>query len=179
MTHKTLPSVLLSSLLLCLLSTSADARTMGSDADGPARLISFQLEDQFGETLSTADLEGRAVLVIAADGSASDFTGAWSAALGDAIAELKLTEKIDVIGLADQRRVPSFIRGTVRESFSSDPADATLLDWKGAFAKAYDFKKKHCNILLFTADGVTAHQAAVREMDEGVLSGFVTALGAF
>ncbi len=173
----TLALVLLGCLLLSGFFTPADARTGGSEAS--AELISFELEDQFGKTLSAEDLEGRPVLVIAADGSASDFTGAWSAALGDVIARLGLEDQVEVLGLADLCGVPSFMRERVRESFSTDPKDAALLDWKGDFAMAYDFEKRYCNLLLFGADGAVAQQAAVRELDDGVLDAFETALSHF
>ncbi len=175
MRTKTFLLVLLGSLLFSGSFTPTDARTRGSEAK--AQLIPFELEDQFGKTLKAEDLKGRVVLVIAADGSASDFTGAWSASLGDAIVRLGLEDQVEVLGLADLRGVPAFMRERVRGSFSTDPQDATLLDWKGDFAKAYDFEKSHCNLLLFAADGAIAQQAAVRELDDGVLDGFETALG--
>ena len=177
MLTKTLPLVLLCSLFFSGFFIPADAQTQGSEAG--AQLIPFELEDQFSKTLSAEDLKGRAVLVIAADGSASDFTGAWSAALGDTIARLELEEHVEVLGLADLRGVPSLMRKRVRESFSTNPEDATLLDWKGDFAKAYAFEKRHCNLLLFDADGNIAQQAAVLELDDGVLDAFKAALGSF
>ncbi|MEO1082726.1 MAG: hypothetical protein AAFY88_00645 [Acidobacteriota bacterium] len=179
MPRQTFLLFLLSSLLLSGAFTPADARTEASkaEAETPATLIPFELEDQFGEATSATDLEGRAVLVIAADGGGSDFTGPWSAKLGEAIARLELQEQIQILGLADLRSVPSFMRKRVRGTFSTDPASATLLDWKGVFSKAYDFEKNHCNLVLFDADGAVAQHAAVRELDDGVLDGFVTALG--
>ncbi|MEM8997220.1 MAG: hypothetical protein AAGF23_20725 [Acidobacteriota bacterium] len=184
MTRKTLPLVLLSGLLVLASSTAADARDRASDAgdsgaeaETPATLVPFELEDQFGEATTSGDLEGRPALVIAADGGGSDFTGPWSAELGEAIAELGLGDRVRILGLADLRSVPSFMRKRVRGTFSTDPSDATLLDWSGVFAEAYGFEKRHCNLILFDADGAVAQQAAVQGLDDGVLDGFVTALG--
>ena len=71
----------------------------------------------------------------------------------------------DFVGISDLRGVPSFLKGFVRGKFPKEKDNRVLMDWKGVFAKQYEWQKGACNILIFSAEGVLVHQTVVRRMD--------------
>ena len=54
--------------------------------------------------------------------------------------------------------VPFFLKGMVRGKFPQEPGEWVLLDWKGRFAKAYEWVEGESNILVFDAGGALVHQ---------------------
>ena len=165
------------SFLLTLLIVSP-VFAEAADADTVTGLVAFEIKDQFDELHSAQDFEGRGLLIIAADSAGSGFTSQWSQELAASIAKHGLDERIDVVGMANLQGVPSFVRKRVRRSFSTDPQDRTLLDWKGLFAESYGFEDRHCNMLLFGENGELLFQGAGRELIPEIVARFESALGA-
>ena len=161
-------------LLFAVLMTVAATVT---GAETYRDLVAFQLEDASGATRSATDFAGRPLLVVTADGNTSHLTGDWTAGLMQAFGEAGVADAVTVVGLADLRTVPSFMRKRVRRSLATE-AGGPLLDWKGVFAKAYDLERRHCNLLLFSADGRLLEQAAGLEVDAAVTARFARALAA-
>ncbi|MEM9597571.1 MAG: hypothetical protein AAGD06_25105 [Acidobacteriota bacterium] len=144
------------------------AATTTFAADRSPELIPFELEDASGAQHDAEAFAGRPLLIVAADGAASGFTGDWSAAMRDAFASTGIDGAVRIMGLADLRSVPGFMRGKIRKSLATE-VGGPLLDWRGLFAKAYGFERRHCNLLLFDADGRLLDQAAGREVDAAVV----------
>ncbi len=146
------------------------------DSTGDVRLIDFHLEDQFGRSYSREDFRGRYLAILAADSGGSPFTSAWGAEIGAAVGRQGMEESLAIVGLSDLRSVPSFLRSRIRKSFPTNPKAWVLMDWKGVFAQTYSFERRHCNLLLFAADGRLLFQAAGREVDARTIAEFESAL---
>lgn len=138
-------------------------------------LIDFELEDQFGEVYSDRGYRQGILVVVGADRGGSQFTGAWSAAIREALAASGQAPQLRMVGLAHTKGVPRFLRGFVRRRFPQSSDSWVLLDWKGVFAGAYGFEPQSANVLVFMG-GVLLHQTFGREVEQGKVDDIVLAL---
>lgn len=159
-------------LLLTLVGLWLPSPTSAAEGE----LIDFTLEDQFGSVHRRADVAGSVVLLIGSDKGGSQFNGAWDGAIDATLGDHPRYGEISHLAYADLRGVPFFLKGMIRGKFPEAPESWVMLDWKGVFAKAYDFVAKSSNILVFSQDGVLLHHAAGREPDDAAVGAVVEVL---
>lgn len=161
-----------SALLMTVLGLAAVAPTFAEDV----QLLNFELEDQFKAIHRRADVAGSIVLLIGSDKGGVKFNGAWGKAIHDSLGDHPHYDQITHLAHADLRGVPFFLKGFIRGKFPQEPHRWVLMDWKGIFAKAYDFAPKSSNVLVFGPDTALVHHASGREPGGEALNGLVTAL---
>lgn len=115
-------------------------------------LISFEINDQFDKVYTEKDYEDEIIVIIGSDKSGRKYNPIWSDAILDSFEE-EHKEQIIMLGIANLRGVPFFLKGMIKGKFPKDHDNRILMDWKGQFAKAYLFESKVCNILVFDRDG--------------------------
>ncbi len=133
-------------------------------------LVDFVLADQFGREHTPADYPGVVVLV-GSGKKGSSYNGPWIKALRDRLDPRG--EPVHVVGYADLRGVPFFVKGLVRKRFPKDQNYPVLLDWKGLLAKAYGHEPKVSNIAIFGTDRRRRFQTTVTELDPERLDAIV------
>jgi predicted transcriptional regulator len=147
---------------------------MASMAEGgqllDSRAPDFSLLDQRDRPVSLQQMKEQVVVLIASDNEGSKQNSGWKKALD------KYGTRIYVLGVADVRKVPFFLKSKFKRDFQKDPA-AILLDWEGVIFSAYGLKQGVPNIILIDKKGILrylhsgqAEQAAVerfyRELDK-------------
>ncbi len=138
--------------LICLLPAAVFSQD--------STLIDFKIKDQFDRVYTENSWPDSIIVIIGSDRKGSEFSGTWSGAIKDSLKNEPGFERVKFVGLSDLRGVPFFLKGFVRGKFPKDPANWVLMDWKGRFPKAYQFKKDHCNILIFDKQRQLIHQSA-------------------
>jgi predicted transcriptional regulator len=119
-----------------------------------ARAPEFSLRDQYDKEISLGQLLSRIVVIIASDKKGSDQNTAWkNAILG------KYRDKLILLGAADVRSVPFFMKSRVRKNFQNEPG-SVLLDWKGALFTSYDLKPNVANVILIDRNGCVRYVAS-------------------
>ena len=120
------------------------------DLKGQERhLIAFELKDQFDNVYSDKDYSQEILIVIGSDKNGSKYNPIWSGAINDFIIGHLIADNINLIGVADLRGVPFFLKGFVKGKFPQNINESILLDWKGKLAKSYRFESDVSNILIF------------------------------
>ena len=125
----------------------------GSLLSRDSTLISFKLEDQFGNEYTENDFLGRISLLIGSDKEGSQYNRLWASAIYDSLEEWGKTELVIMIPIADLRGVPFFLKGFVKRKFPKQRDNWVILDWKGRFPKSYDFVAHQTNLLVFDQKG--------------------------
>lgn len=151
MTHTRL-SVFLTGCLFLLLPAAMFSQD--------STLIDFKIKDQFDRVYTQTSWTDSIIVIIGSDRKGSEFSGTWSGAIKDSLNKLPGFTRVKFVGLSDLRGVPFFLKGYVRGRFPKDPENWVLMDWKGHFSKAYQFKEAHCNILIFDKRRQLIHQTA-------------------
>lgn len=152
MTRQYLCTYFLKGFLICLLSTAIFPQD--------STLIDFKIKDQFGRTYTADSWPDSIIVIIGSDRKGSEFSGTWSGAIKDSLKNEPGFDRVKFVGLSDLRGVPFFLKGYVRGKFPKEPDNWVLMDWKGRFPEAYQFKEDHCNILIFDAHRQLIHQTA-------------------
>ena len=137
------------------------------------RLISFELEDQFGGEYTENSWQDSILIILGSDEDGAQYNPIWATAIFDTLKKELPGLPVKGVGLADVSGVPFFLTGIVRGSFPDDPAKWVLMDWDGIFPESYDFAEEHCNILVFDVGRFLIHQTAVRELEEEKLGAIV------
>ena len=132
-------------------------------------LISFELEDHFKKKYRRENFTGEVTILVGSDREGSGYNEKWSFAIYDSLKASGRGDMIRFLPVADLRGVPFFMKGWVKGKFPQEPKRWILMDWKGIFPRAYDFKPGHSNILILTREGLVIHQCAVQEIDPSVL----------
>ncbi len=119
---------------------------------GEASLINtavpeFTLQDQFGTTFTLKQFRGSILVLIASDKEGSEQKGPWRKALID-----RYKDGIVIVGVADLRTVPFFLKGSIKSGFKKDPA-SILMDWKAEVFTALELKKNVSNIVVIDQKG--------------------------
>ena len=115
-----------------------------------SRASDFNLLDQRDRQIRLRDLEGKVVLLIASDDTGSKQNSEWK----------KATEmyagRITVLGVADVRKVPFFLKKRFKLDFQKDPA-TILLDWEGMIFTSYGLAKDVANIVVIDKKGIVRY----------------------
>ena len=160
-------------LLLLPLLTGSSAPQNAVDGS----LIQFELKDQFDRPHFDHELRGQNVLILCGDRKGSRYQGTWANALRDSLRSRNHLDSIEVVEVADVRGVPFFVKESVKSKFPKERDSWVLMDWKGLFAKAYDFQGDKCNIVLFDRSGARRYQVAVAELSLPVLEELLDHVG--
>jgi len=128
-------------------------------------LISFKIEDQFDQAHTDQDYRDSIVIIIGSDKNGSKYNGRWTKAIRDSLKQEKNFGSVKFLRVADVLGVPFFVKGFVKGKFPKERESWVLLDWKGRFAKAYNFVSEACNIVIFDRKGVVVHKTHGRELD--------------
>jgi len=137
------------------------------------RAPEFSLRDQYDQPYSLQSFAGQPVVLIASDKEGSGQNRHWLALLKE-----KYGRRLRIIGVADVRTVPFFLKGMVRGDFKKD-GGSVLMDWDGALFTAYGLAKNVSNVILIDNSGSVQYLYAgspSREATErlfGVLDGLV------
>ena len=131
----------------------------------PAELIEFKVEDQFKKNHTREEVAGKVFVIVGSDRGGSVYNGAWSAAIDAGVRDLKVSDRVVSVGLADLRGLPFFLKGMIRGKFSENSKGWSIMDWKGIFPKAYEFEKDVSNILVFGPEGRLLHRTSGQEAD--------------
>lgn len=124
----------------------------GSTIAAEQSLIEYSLKDQFNNRHTQQQALGKVVLIIGSDGEGSEFNDGWGTAINQAVADHPSYSQLHQLPYADLRGVPFFAKGYVRGMMPEAPENWVLMDWKGNFAKAYEFQPGATNILIFGTD---------------------------
>jgi hypothetical protein len=130
-------------ILLILFGNFAQAGQQLIGAKAPE----FSLLDQFDKPVSTRQLEGSIVVLIASDREGSVQNPPWK----DAILN-KFKGKVVLLGVADLRSVPFFLKSRIKKDFQKH-RDSVLLDWDGVVFTSYLLTKKVSNVILIDRNG--------------------------
>lgn len=135
-----------------------------------ARLIRFEMKDQFDSLYNHEPLANRVVILIGSDKEGSPFNSVWGKALHDSLQTHPAFEQIRFLPVADLRGVPFLMKGFIKKHFRKEEERRVLLDWGGKFAKTYCFTSKMSNIIIFDRNGELIYQTAVRELQPETLA---------
>jgi predicted transcriptional regulator len=112
-----------------------------------AKAPEFTLQDQYDRTVTLRGLEGRVVVLLASDKEGSAQNPAWQKAVLD-----RYKDNIVVLGIADLRSVPFFLKGKIKNDFKKQEG-RIFLDWKGEVFTSYGLSEKVSNVILIDKQG--------------------------
>ena len=124
-------------------------RVEGGQLEG-SRASDFTLRDQRDSQISLRDLKGKVVLLIASDDTGAKQNAEWKKAVE------KYVGPITVLGVADVRKVPFFLKKRFKQDFQKDPA-TILLDWEGIIFTSYGLAKDVSNIVVIDKNGIVRY----------------------
>jgi peroxiredoxin len=127
---------------------------LGSQPLINARAPEFSLQDQYDKTVVLRQFEDRIVVLIASDKEGSVQNPQWKKAISE-----KYGDNIVILGIADVRSVPFFLKGKIRNDFKKDEGNI-LLDWKGEVFTAYGLAKGVSNIVVIDRHGFVRYRHA-------------------
>ena len=158
------PGALLTLVALAVLA--APAPPAAPAADGHADdLIAFRLKNQYENLITDARYRGAPLVVSWADRNGSDHLDAWLPALRDTLVTELRGHRLRILDVADVAGVPFFIKGLVRSRMQESASGSVLLDWGGAFRKAYGCTPDHVNLILFDGESRLVAIYALAEYD--------------
>ncbi len=144
-------------------------------AEMTAPPLAFTLKDQFDREYTQALCAGKTAIVVEADREGSKFSGRWSETIARAL-KAAAHPAVQWVGVATLPSVPGFLQGFIKDMFTKNPANWTLLDWGGRLAKAYRLPAKRCNVLIFGPDGCLLLRTGGREIDHAAVAAAVAAV---
>ncbi len=147
--------------MILLIITAMPFIVMADQLDAGDEAPDFSLMDQFDTTYSLEDLRGNLVILIASDKEGSVQNKLWRKKLGG------LAGDIHILGVADLRSVPFFLKWKIRSDFRKDKAPI-LLDWDGDIFKDYGLVQKVSNIVLIDKGGFIRHHVWGEAGDDAV-----------
>ena len=139
-------------------------------------LISFEIKDQLDKVYTDKDYDDQLIVVVGSDKSGKKYNPIWSDAILDAFENQEQKNQINIIGIANLKGVPFFLKGMIKGKFPKDHDNRILMDWKGQFAKAYLFESKVCNILVFDRNGTLVLKTHGKDIETHKLSAIVSKL---
>jgi len=131
--------------------------------------IDFKIKDQFDRVHMDEDYAGQSVVIVGFDRKGSDYRDRWVAELRDSLRDTTGTTRASVLPVGTLRGVPFFLKGFLKGKFPKEDERWMLLDWKGAFTKAYRFASDSCSFLVFDAEKRLRCRSAATEMDYDVM----------
>ncbi len=129
---------------IILIITGAEGAQTLINAQAPG----FSLHDQYDLLYDLQQDRGKVLVLLASDGEGAKHNRQWV----DAIKE-RYQDRIPIIGIADTRKVPFFMKGTVKDRFKKSPAHI-LLDWDGIVFTSYGLAPNISNIVLIDKQGI-------------------------
>ena len=111
----------------------------------------FSLLDQYDKPYNIRQGEGGIVVLLASDKEGEPQNALWRSAIGE-----RYRDKIFMIGIADVRTVPFFLKSRIKNNFRKDNA-RILLDWTGEVFKNYVLASHASNIVLIDTKGMVRH----------------------
>ncbi len=165
------------SLIVVALALIAAAALADAPPAEPAdHLIAFIIEDQFENEHTEAEFASKVMVLFWGDREGSNHIERWEKTVRRQLKHELADGTVDVRNVAHVEGVPGFIKGMIRGKFSEEPDAWVLMDWDGVFAESYHPTEKHCNILVFGADGAHLHQVASNTLQQDVLDGMLAAV---
>jgi len=128
-------------------------------------LIHFEMQDQFNQEHNEEEFLGKLTILIGSDKDGSKYNSRWGSAISDSLKACGLADQFKMMPLADLRGVPFFLKGFVRGKFPKEKDHWVLLDWKGNFAKHYEFEPGKTNILIFSEKGDLLFKDSAQELN--------------
>lgn len=120
----------------------------------------FILNDQYDRQYSLQSFIGQSFVLLASDKKGAEQNHLWIESI-----EKKYGKSVRIIGVADVRTVPFFLKEKIRNDFKKNP-DSILLDWEGAIFKAYGLSKGVPNVVLIDSNGYVRYLHAGGPTDE-------------
>ncbi len=141
-------------------------------AEVPPRL-EFSLADQFGETHTDEDCSGAVVVLLGGDRKGSAFIADWGPVLHQAYTREFEAGSVCSVGFAHLKGAPFFVKKKIVASFSKEPDEWTLLDWKGEIAKNWGAEKDAANLYVFDRGGDLVYSVSLRAFDQAVFDNII------
>jgi hypothetical protein len=113
-----------------------------------AKAPEFSLRDQYDQSFSLQSFAGHPVVLLASDKGGHDQNHQWLALLKE-----KYGRKIRIVGVADVRTVPFFLKGVVRSDFKKEEG-SVLMDWDGVVFTSYGLAPGVANVVLIDGSGI-------------------------
>jgi hypothetical protein len=107
----------------------------------------FTLIDQYDKPYNIRQGEGGIVVLLASDKEGEPQNALWRTAISE-----RYRDKIFMIGIADVRTVPFFLKSRIINNFRKD-TERILLDWTGEVFTNYVLAKHASNIVLIDKKG--------------------------
>lgn len=107
----------------------------------------FSLSDQYDRQYSLQSFIGQPIVLLASDKKGSEQNHLWIESI-----EKRYGKNVRIIGVADVRTVPFFLKGKIRNDFKKNP-NSILLDWEGTIFTAYGLSKGVPNVVLIDSIG--------------------------
>ncbi|MCP4574271.1 MAG: hypothetical protein GY838_18065 [bacterium] len=133
--------------------------------DQRPELIRFRIKDQNDVLYTDARYRNAPLLVFWGDREGIENLGDWSPVLCDSLASELRGYRLRAVDVAHTKGAPFFVKGMIKKRLRAEGNAPVLLDWDGAFAKAYDCRKDQANILLFDRTARLVRIWAVAESD--------------
>jgi hypothetical protein len=124
------------------------------------RAPEFTISDQYDRHYSLQSLSGRPLVLIASDKEGEEQNRQWGALIRG-----KCGNSVRILGVADVRAVPFFLKGKIRNDFRKDP-NSILLDWKGTIFESFGLVKGVSNVVLIDGSGSIRYMYAGAPADE-------------
>jgi hypothetical protein len=150
-------------MLTVLLFVSFCQLTLPATEHVPFRL---ELEDQFRIRHSLQADGKRPVLLVSADRDGSNFIEEWIRPLTLELIDREVFDQIQIVSTAELAGVPPFVRGIVRNAFPKDESMKILMDWQGVVGRSWPTTDRHCNLILFDANGQWLETIPVRSFEQ-------------
>lgn len=131
--------------------------------------LDFSLADQFGEIHTDEDCSGAVVVLLGGDRKGSAFIADWGPVLHQAYNREFEAGAVCSMGFAHLKGAPFFVKKKIVASFSKEPDEWTLLDWKGEIAKNWGAEKDAANLYIFDRGGGLVFHSSLREFDQETL----------
>lgn len=135
-------------LALALAPGLAPRTSAAAPVPPPARLASFALADQFGQTNHVEFPRDRPLLLLVGDRRGSEEVDAWIAPLKQRWGAIA-----DLAGIADVSAAPRFLRGRIQEGIRKQRPRPLLLDFDGKVTTPLRLSPRTANLLVVDRDG--------------------------
>jgi predicted transcriptional regulator len=137
-------SIIIVILLAQVVATAGAAESNLIGAKAPE----ITLQDQYDRTISLRGFEGRVVVLIASDKKGKAQNPPWDKAIRE-----KYGDIVVLLGVADVRSVPFFLKGKIRNDFKKEYAASVLMDWEGEIFTAFGLAEKVANVVVIDRSG--------------------------
>ncbi len=130
-------------MLLLLICSSAHAGSSLVQEKAP----DFRLADQFDRFYSRESFSGTPLVLIASDKEGREQNRQWRDLISN-----RYGSRVFMIGVADLRKVPFFLKGFIKRDLQKDRS-SIMLDWKGELFTAYGLAQHVSNIIVIDRKG--------------------------